>query len=647
MEPTIENVDFMFNGPPSLVRPFVTKLLVKLHKPNVPDVFALCYFRHMKVNWEHDTYRLHQRGGWTRVQQIFVDCGIIETLLHYTQHESSTQDRDLAGYHALDCIQHFILAGSTAERCQLFEQLMAHNFLGVCIDKIDNSPLIVHRGAAANCLRFCINHCPLAKSLSAARTAEALEKFCQWTILGSDRDAEELQRPDKIWQTQLLSGQLMLPRYATKYARRISGMKAEHYMFGSHALLCRSPPPSREFILDVVTHRPNIFDLFFECGLTPRPPWYPETDVDSAAIEILALLMQFPLTTIPCLDIPLEGNHKDEYKSDVDTSIKIIQVFVSRPNWAQRLIDVWSKYEHEEIAIVERLLSRVSQDWYAAAPPEDDAIVEVMERRGTIRIATLRIIANATYANEIKDSDLLSLARIAYLACQKVKSQEEVMISADPDDICVWQERNQEILRVPLAGTDREDVDEVALIPREATIGPIALIRVLTCLAERGLLDQSQSWTQLPEGTSPSVTLANLKQITSPPIIKKILTIAVKRASAYREIGRQRVQSNAYHRALLAYVPAAELSCCLLEFDRVTGRKYSREIRGARKELVLCLGNAAEMSRRKDRKEDFLRFAVAANQYAKDALPEEGITGDLIVKNGRRLAEAKRVLNVS
>lgn len=79
--------------------------------------------------------------------------------------------------------------------------------------KIDNSPLILHRGAAANCLRFCIWHCPLAESLSATRTAEALEKLLQWTILGSDRDAAELQQPDKVWQTRLFSGQVVSSGY--------------------------------------------------------------------------------------------------------------------------------------------------------------------------------------------------------------------------------------------------------------------------------------------------------------------------------------------------------------------------------------------------------------------------------------------------
>ena len=130
-------------------------------------------------------------------------------------------------------------------------------------------------------------------------------------------------------------------------------MKAEHYIFASHGLLCRIPLPSRKFVLDVVTHRPNIFDLFFNCGLMPRQPWYPESDVDSAAMEILALLLQFPLTTIPHIEIPLEGRYKDEYQEDLNTSIEIIKTFVSRPGWSQKLIDAWTKYEEETVSSVE------------------------------------------------------------------------------------------------------------------------------------------------------------------------------------------------------------------------------------------------------------------------------------------------------
>ena len=79
----------------------------------------------------------------------------------------------------------------------------------------------------------------------------------------------------------------------------------------------------------------------------------------------------------------------------------------------------------------------------------------------------------------------------------------------------------------------------------------------------------------------------------------------------------------------------------------VTTGKYSEAIRGARKELVLCLGNAAEMAKRKSMHGDALRLAAAAVHYANNAIQDEGITSDLVAKNERRLAEAKRVLNIA
>lgn len=44
MEPTIQNRDFLFNGSPTLVNPFISKLIVKLRSPNTSDEFCLAYF---------------------------------------------------------------------------------------------------------------------------------------------------------------------------------------------------------------------------------------------------------------------------------------------------------------------------------------------------------------------------------------------------------------------------------------------------------------------------------------------------------------------------------------------------------------------------------------------------------------------------
>lgn len=63
MEPTIENSDFMFNGPPSLVKPFVIKLIEKLRKPDVRDEFALCYFVSFVTIQLLNSLGTHQSGS--------------------------------------------------------------------------------------------------------------------------------------------------------------------------------------------------------------------------------------------------------------------------------------------------------------------------------------------------------------------------------------------------------------------------------------------------------------------------------------------------------------------------------------------------------------------------------------------------------
>ena len=48
--------------------------------------------------------------------------------------------------------------------------------------------------------------------------------------------------------------------------------------------------------------------------------------------------------------------------------------------------------------------------------------------------------------------------------------------------------------------------------------------------------------------------------------------------------------------AFCAYAPAAEQGVVLVAFDEATVGKYSTNVVGMRRELVLCLENAAEMA---------------------------------------------------
>lgn len=130
-------------------------------------------------------------------------------------------------------------------------------------------------------------------------------------------------------------------------------MTADHLMWSSHGLLCRFPLPQRDFVLNVVRNYPEVIDLLFQCGLLPRTKWYPESETNLAAVETLVHLMQFPLTTIPGLIIPLDYIHIKQYKDNLVTSIDVLKVFVSRPGWVQKLIALWAQYEDEDLELVQ------------------------------------------------------------------------------------------------------------------------------------------------------------------------------------------------------------------------------------------------------------------------------------------------------
>lgn len=170
---------------------------------------------------------------------------------------------------------------------------------------------------------------------------------------------------------------------------------------------------------------------------------------------------------------------------------------------------------------------------------------------------------------------------------------------------------------------------------------PTALLRLLIVMAKRGMLEQAAGWTSLPEGTAPSASLTQVKQILSLVVLDKILPLALKRVTARRELGSTRLSQSDWWHARSAYRPAAELAVCLLEFDKATGGRWASKIRGATRELVLCLGNAAEMSNRVKEYEPAYSYAPAAVEIGESAPPDEDVTRDLVEKNQRRATLAK------
>jgi hypothetical protein len=95
--------------------------------------------------------------------------------------------------------------------------------------------------------------------------------------------------------------------------------------------------------------------------------------------------------------------------------------------------------------------------------------------------------------------------------------------------------------------------------------------------------------------------------------------------------------------ACFAYKSAAELAAALVNFDEATQGLYQKELMGARREQVLCLGNAAEMALGQGIYDRGLCYATAAVQCA-ETLPTDdspdGVDISIREKNRRRVARA-------
>lgn len=252
----------------------------------------------------------------------------------------------------------------------------------------------------------------------------------------------------------------------------------------------------------------------------------------------------------------------------------------------------------------------------------------------------------ATYSENVKEADLLSFLRITYLATQASLAPAKDDVDPDSyDELLEALERAQNVFRAPMSVahmSDEELCDHNAThnIPPQSIGAPTALLRLLTILSERGILDKVQSWTALPEGCAPGTDLRQVKQIMGRPVLKKLIPLVTKRMAHQREMIRPSANESQWH-ARAQYAEVARLGAAVLGLDRATGGRWRDSMRGLKKELVLCLGNAAEMSIRRSDFHAALYYALSADTVVHTADRNEGITEDATAKNRRRIQTAR------
>lgn len=220
---------------------------------------------------------------------------------------------------------------------------------------------------------------------------------------------------------------------------------------------------------------------------------------------------------------------------------------------------------------------------------------------------------------------------------------------ASIEENCNSIESNYEIYRKPLYAIFTEDpVEPQMQVAEEATMGPTAHARILTLLANRGMLTNISRRPQPLKGVSPRMTLPLLRQLTSDAALRKFAILGRKRVTDRKDEGLRRFKdAKEADYACVAYFTAAELAAALVAFDDATQGAYSLQLAGVRRDLVLCLGNAAQMALNLKHHDRALCYAAAAVEYVKVLPTDEGseaVSAAIREKNQYRLNRAREFL---
>lgn len=162
--------------------------------------------------------------GFTGLQRMCFECGVVETLLQFCQNSISTGDLAISMYLAMDTFQHLVRTANLPQRRKLYDEMIRHNALEIAIHvriniilysdddlltsirKVEHHELCLHRYTGRALILILAQSLFLRESFSARRTADLFEKLCKWTLEGPERDSDELLQPDKTWQSQMMVG---------------------------------------------------------------------------------------------------------------------------------------------------------------------------------------------------------------------------------------------------------------------------------------------------------------------------------------------------------------------------------------------------------------------------------------------------------
>ncbi|KAJ2932230.1 hypothetical protein H1R20_g4848, partial [Candolleomyces eurysporus] len=646
------NTVFGASEPASVIRTIIIqprecdRLLQYLVDPEIPSRVRYNYVAALKAHFLNHNASMNEkrsRRGHDAFEKIAVKAGIAKTLFQIARDDSKVMEHVFTSCFAAEALWELIQTGTDAQRKELMEQYVnEHSVIDFCLQAISGAFFIAHRLTAMKGLRVMAQQCRLADFLSVEKTSQVIKAMCKCILMGPDLWVRQLKDPSMTWQSLFCFGKLgASTTKARKYAPREYAMFQENAAWVILETVLLHPVPEQEHYNQIIEQDPEILDLLLDCANTRRDPPYAELQVDSRVAESLALMLNFPADMVPGVKVELvEGEQiQNRLGSRWEALMNGVKILTSRPEWCRKINRIWKRIEGEDIDKIAEWIENAEQDYYATLPPDEDEIMEVVSYRDRHQ---------GHNGSAVSDVDLLNLLPITRAACQEVKDDDDIE-DEDFKALAELEERDSDtIYRSGSRDPTRDDDDEgevILQINEEVLTGPICHIRILVSVAKRGIFEKVQQWNKAPKGLDVGGGgLRDVKKMLSDEEIERSLDLCLKRMAKGREDGNELFREHkGLDEAQFKYWGTAQLAAAVVEFDEVTNGRYHAHARGARKELVLNLGNAAEMALGREYWERALVFASAAAKLAEEKKggSSEEVGEAVLEKNKRRVERAR------
>ncbi|EIW78250.1 hypothetical protein CONPUDRAFT_60632, partial [Coniophora puteana RWD-64-598 SS2] len=591
-------------------------------------------------------------------------AGLVSTMMKIARREwpgrNVPRARVISQYRALQLLCILVQLGDESECQTMLDDLLKQDVLNICLQCMQHQ-LCVMRLLSISALRS-LCQVYLGEKVPSSLAAAIIEGVCLYTLQGPDHVVNQLLNPVTAWQSTMFSEMIERTQVTRESAPIFYAVVQDTAVQVAHELLFTSlSPKTTMFCYEILKERPQVLDLLLNCAILDRPSCFPESNVASTASKTLVLLLQWPSHIVPGVALSVNEAFKE---SECDVVFKAIGIFTSRPNWAEMLIEVWMNVQEEDVDAMERLVFRPCRGVtieltiarrFSIEGTEKGMMANFLRNRGIRRASILRLIATITHAATScgTNAQIESVLHIAYLGCCKggkyledCTTDEEVMRSF---------EYEYEVFRSYLLENAKPSKPVVStetpfVIASQRVLGPTALVRLLAVLAQRKTLSPIQTLSKLPNGLSSSTSLQHIQQITHPEVIRRIIRLSQMRIVERMDRGRTRARAKGdpdeTNFACSTFMSVAELAAALVALDEYTHGVYSAEIRGARKQLVIALGNASQMAYSLGHFKRALHLASGATAAAENIAVEEGLTPAIIEKNEGRVAQANAALRI-